>query len=47
VPRANFSQLVELLVSLRADLRAKRDYGLSDRIREQMTRLGVTVEDEK
>ena len=47
VPRANFSQLVELLVSLRADLRAKRDYSLSDRIREQMTRLGVTVEDEK
>src|SRR2546428_11064297 len=47
VPRANFSQLVELLVSLRADLRAKRDYRLSDRIRDQMTRLGVTVEDEK
>ncbi len=47
VPRANFSQLVELLVSLRADLRAKRDYSLTDRIRDQMTRLGVTVEDEK
>jgi cysteinyl-tRNA synthetase len=46
VPRASFSQLVELLVSLRADLRAKKDYGLSDKIREQMTSLGVTVEDE-
>ncbi len=47
VPRASFSQLVELLMSLRADLRAKRDYGLSDKIREQMANLGVTVEDEK
>jgi cysteinyl-tRNA synthetase len=46
VHKANFSQLVELLMSLRADLRAKKDYGLSDKIREQMTSLGVTVEDE-
>jgi cysteinyl-tRNA synthetase len=46
IPRASFSQLVELLVSLRADLRARRDYGLSDRIREKMAGLGVTVEDE-
>jgi cysteinyl-tRNA synthetase len=46
IPRASFSQLVELLVSLRADLRARRDYGLSDRIREKMASLGVTVEDE-
>jgi cysteinyl-tRNA synthetase len=46
VPRANFSQLVELLMSLRNELRAKKDYGLSDKIREQMANLGVTVEDE-
>jgi cysteinyl-tRNA synthetase len=46
VSRASFSQLVELLISLRADLRAKKDYGLSDKIREQMANLGVTVEDE-
>jgi cysteinyl-tRNA synthetase len=46
VSRASFSQLVELLMSLRADLRAKKDYGLSDRIRERMANLGVTVEDE-
>jgi len=47
VARASFSQLVELLMSLREDLRAKKDYGLSDKIREQMANLGVTVEDEK
>jgi cysteinyl-tRNA synthetase len=46
VARASFSQLVELLMSLRDDLRAKKDYGLSDKIREQMASLGVTVEDE-
>jgi cysteinyl-tRNA synthetase len=46
IPRANFSQLVELLISLRNELRAKKDYGLSDKIREQMANLGVTVEDE-
>lgn len=46
VARASFSQLVELLTSLREDLRKKKDYGLSDKIREQMSSLGVTVEDE-
>ena len=47
VAKASFSQLVELLMSLRKDLRAKKDYGLSDKIRQQMASLGVTVEDEK
>lgn len=46
VARASFSQLVELLTSLREDLRKKKDYGLSDKIREQMSSLGVTIEDE-
>jgi len=35
-----------MLSSLRSDLRAKREYALSDRIREQMQKAGVTVEDE-
>ncbi len=47
VDRASFSQLVELLTSLREDLRKKKDYGLSDKIRQQMADLGVTMEDEK
>lgn len=46
VSRASFSQLVELLMSLREELRAKKDYGLSDKVRDQMVKLGVSVEDE-
>ncbi len=46
VPRADFLQLVNLLTSLRNELRAKREYTLSDRIRDLMQKGGVTVEDE-
>jgi cysteinyl-tRNA synthetase len=46
VPREGVQQLVSLLSSLRNELRAKREYALSDRIREQMQRSGVIVEDE-
>ena len=46
VPRQEFLQLVNLLTSLRNELRSKREYVLSDRIRAQMQKAGVTVEDE-
>jgi cysteinyl-tRNA synthetase len=46
VPRTEFLQLVDLLTSLRNELRAKREYSLSDRIRDLMQKAGVTVEDE-
>ena len=46
VPRREFLDLVNLLNSLRHELRAKREYTLSDRIREQMQKAGVIVEDE-
>jgi cysteinyl-tRNA synthetase len=46
VPRQEFVELVNLLTSLRNELRAKREYALSDRIRERMQKAGVTVEDE-
>src|SRR5436190_8161868 len=46
VPRREFLELVNLLTSLRNELRAKREYALSDRIREQMQKAGVLVEDE-
>jgi cysteinyl-tRNA synthetase len=39
-------QLVSLLNSLRSELRAKKEYALSDRIRERMQNAGVLVEDE-
>ena len=46
VPREGVQQLVDLLTSLRNELRVKREYAMSDRIREQMRNAGVTVEDE-
>jgi cysteinyl-tRNA synthetase len=46
VPRREFPELVNLLASLRNELRGKREYALSDRIREQMQKAGVLVEDE-
>jgi len=41
----NVSQLIDLLKSLRNELRSKKDYSLSDRIRDKMTQLGIIVED--
>jgi len=46
VPRREFLGIVNLLASLRNELRAKREYALSDRIRDQMQKAGVMVEDE-
>ena len=45
VPRREFLELVNLLTTLRNELRAKREYALSDRIREEMQKAGVMVED--
>ena len=42
---ARFSELANLLLELRRELRARREYTLSDRIRDRMTRLGIVVED--
>ncbi len=46
VPRDEFLKMVNLLTSLRNELRAKREYALSDQIRKQMQEAGVMVEDE-
>src|SRR5713226_4179057 len=43
--RTRFSDLVELLLELRTELRTKGEYQLSDRIRDRMTKLGILVED--
>jgi cysteinyl-tRNA synthetase len=37
--------LLRLLVELRAEARARKDWATADRIREQLTELGVTLED--
>lgn len=46
VPKEGVQQLVGLLTGLRNELRAKREYAMSDRIREEMRKAGVTVEDQ-
>ncbi len=39
------SQLASLLLELRSELRAKRDYATADRIRDRMVKMGFVVED--
>jgi cysteinyl-tRNA synthetase len=39
------SQLASLLLELRVELRAKRDYETADRIRDRMVKMGFVVED--
>ena len=46
VSRQGFLELVNMLRSLRNELRANREYTLSDRIRDLLQKAGVTVEDE-
>ncbi len=41
------SQLMELIIELRAELRKKKDFELSDHIRDGLTAIGVTLEDRK
>ena len=37
--------LIELLVNMRAEARARKDYAESDRIRDELARLGIVLED--
>jgi cysteinyl-tRNA synthetase len=40
-------ELVDLLVALRAEVRAQKLWPLSDRIRDGLARLGITLEDKR
>lgn len=44
-PQERFMELVKLVLELRSELRAKREYALADRIRERMMKMGLLVED--
>jgi len=39
------ANLIELLIELRAQLRAKREFELSDRIRDRLEKLGIVIKD--
>ena len=46
VPAASIdADLIELLIELRAQLREKREFELSDRIRDRLGELGVVLKD--
>ncbi len=45
VSRDRYSELIELLLELRSELRGKQEFALADRIRERMVKLGLVVED--
>ena len=40
-------KLMELMIELRAEARAKKDFATSDRIRDGLNELGITIEDRK
>ncbi len=45
VSQERVRELVNLVLELRGELRAKREYALADRIRERMLKMGLLVED--
>ncbi len=42
-----FSGVMDLLIELRKDARSKKDYAMSDKIRNQLQELGILLKDEK
>ena len=41
------NELIELLIQLRADAKKEKNYALSDKIREELNKLGITLQDSK
>ncbi len=47
VETETFAQMVDLLLQIRSDLRAKKEWELADRIRNQLKEIGIQIEDRK
>ncbi len=47
VETETFAQVVDLLLQIRSDLRAKKEWELADRIRNQLKEIGIQIEDRK
>jgi cysteinyl-tRNA synthetase len=45
VSDSNADAFIDLLLELRQELRQQKNYALSDRIRDELTKLGVAIED--
>ena len=45
VQRQQFNDLVNLLLDLRTEFRSKRDFATADRIRDDMSKTGIIIED--
>ena len=39
--------VIELLIEIRKEAKSKRDFVTSDKIRNQLTQLGIAIKDEK
>jgi cysteinyl-tRNA synthetase len=39
--------VVQLLIEIRKEVRAKKDYATSDKIRNQLLEMGIALKDEK
>jgi cysteinyl-tRNA synthetase len=44
---AQFEGMIDLLIAIRKDAKAKKDFATSDRIRLQLLELGIHIKDEK
>ena len=44
---SHLEELIKMVINLRADAKINKDYALSDKIRDQLTSLGVTIKDGK
>ena len=38
-------ELIDIMLNLRTELKARKEFSLSDRIRDELARLGVVVKD--